>query len=136
MGRTFRVRAAGIAVTLVVGLAIRADAQSRTPDMAPQVSLRRPPSASDSLYSSAERDFVVGKTVYVRSSKTLIGTIIRADPNHAFPKTFPRPHMKAVLIRRKDGPSSWTPVEGITRIYVVNRSVVRDEAQKSVSSRS
>jgi hypothetical protein len=83
--------------------------------------LSGPSSASDSLYSTAERDFVVGKTVYLRSSKTLIGTIVRTDSNHAFPRTFPRPRMNAVLIRRKDGPYEWTPVERVTRIYVVNK---------------
>jgi len=72
-------------------------------------------------FSSAESDFVVGKTVYLRSSKMRIGTILKVDANHSFPRTFPRPKMKAVLIRRKDGPYEWTPVERITRIYVVNK---------------
>jgi len=72
-------------------------------------------------YSSAEADFVVGKTVYLKSSKMRIGTILKIDDNHKFPRTFPRPRMKAVLIRRKDGPYEWTPVERITRIYVVNK---------------
>jgi len=40
---------------------------------------------------------------------------------YLFPRTFPRPQMKAVLIQRKDGPYEWTPVERITRIYVVNK---------------
>jgi hypothetical protein len=75
----------------------------------------------DSLYSSAEADFVVGKTVYLRSSKMRIGSIIDTDANHKFPRTFPRPRMKAVLIRRKDGPVDWVPVERINRIYVVNK---------------
>ena len=78
-------------------------------------------SASAVVYSSSESDFVVGKTVYLRSSKTRIGTILRFDPQHGFPRSFPRPRMKAVLIRRKDGPLDWIPVEGITRIYVVNK---------------
>ena len=78
-------------------------------------------SARDSLYSSAESDFVVGRTVYLRSSKMRIGTILKTDPRHGFPRTFPRPHMKAVLIRHSDGPVSWVPVERITRIYVVNK---------------
>jgi hypothetical protein len=80
-----------------------------------------PPPANATRYSSAESDFAVGKTVYLRSSKTRIGTILAVDPNHSFPRTFPRPRMKAVLIRRKDGPSDWVPVERITRIYVVNK---------------
>ena len=29
--------------------------------------------------------------------------------------------MKAVLIRGKDGPQDWVPVERIARIYVVNK---------------
>ena len=73
------------------------------------------------VYSSAESDFVVGKTVYLKSSKMRIGTILKTDDNHKFPRAFPRPRMKAVLIRRKDGPYEWTPVERITRIYVVNK---------------
>lgn len=75
----------------------------------------------DSLYSSAESDFVIGKTVYLRSSKMRIGTIVDTDANHKFPRTFPRPRMKAVRIRRKDGPLDWVPVERINRIYVVNK---------------
>ena len=82
---------------------------------------RSPSAANDSLYSSAESDFVVGKTVYLRSSKMRYGTILKTDAHHSFPRTFPRPHMKAVLIQRKDGPYEWTPVERITRIYVVNK---------------
>ena len=82
---------------------------------------RSPSAANDSLYSSAESDFVVGKTVYLRSSKMRYGTILKTDGHHSFPRTFPRPQMKAVLIQRKDGPYEWTPVERITRIYVVNK---------------
>lgn len=106
---------------LVAGLAARADGQRPSAARTPGTSVGRPSSASDSLYSTDERDFVVGKTVYLRSSKTRIGTIVRTDANHSFPRTFPRPRMKAVLIRRMDGPYEWTPVEGITRIYVVNK---------------
>ena len=83
--------------------------------------LRSQSAANDSLYSSAESDFVVGKTVYLRSSKLRIGTILKTDARHSFPRSFPRPQMKAVLIQRKDGPYEWTPVERITRIYVVNK---------------
>ena len=83
--------------------------------------LRSQSAANDSLYSSAESDFVVGKTVYLRSSKMRYGTILKTDARHRFPRSFPRPQMKAVLIQRKDGPYEWTPVERITRIYVVNK---------------
>jgi hypothetical protein len=93
----------------IVGLSTSAQAQG----------LRRP--ANDSLFSFAESDFVVGKTVYLRSSKMRYGTILKTDAHHGFPRTFPRPQMKAVLIQRKDGPYEWTPVERITRIYVVNK---------------
>lgn len=70
-------------------------------------------------YSGDERDFTVGRTVYLRSTRTRIGRIVAADANHEFPPTFTRRHAKAVLIRHTDGPRSWTPVEGLSRIYVV-----------------
>jgi hypothetical protein len=79
-----------------------------------------PASTRDTLYSSAPTDFVIGKTVYLRSSKMRIGTIEATDASHSFPRSFPRPRMKAVLIRRNGG-RDWVPVEGITRIYVVNK---------------
>jgi hypothetical protein len=72
-------------------------------------------------YLGKESDFVPGKTVYLRSTKTLIGTIEKADDSHAFPPTFPHSPAKAVLIRRRDRSKSWLPVEGITKIYVVNK---------------
>lgn len=122
MRRNLRVQAGRIALALIAGLATRANGQASPSSTATsRASVGRPNSANDSLYSTAERDFVVGKTVYLRSSKTLIGTIVRTDPNHAFPRTFPRPRMNAVLIRRKDGPFEWTPVERVARIYVVNK---------------
>jgi hypothetical protein len=77
-------------------------------------------SAHDALYSTATSDFVIGKTVYLRSSKMRIGTIEAVDTSHSFPKSFSRPRMKAVLIRRNGG-RDWVPVDGITRIYVVNK---------------
>lgn len=77
--------------------------------------------ASARAFTSEPRAFVVGKTVYLRSTKTRIGTIEAVDGRHAFPRTFPRPQMSAVLIHRKDGPMEWVPVEGITRIYVVGK---------------
>jgi len=81
---------------------------------APQTSVR-----TDSSYSSREKDFRVGKSVYLRSSKTLIGRIIAIDPIHSFPPSFGRTRAKALLIKRKDGPLDWMPVEGALRIYVV-----------------
>ena len=71
-------------------------------------------------YSSDSTAFVTGKHVYLRSTKTLIGTITAVDERHSFPADrFPRGRMKAVLIERRDGPRDWVPVERITRIYVV-----------------
>lgn len=74
---------------------------------------------SDSSYSSLEKDFRVGKKVYLRSSKTHIGTIIAIDPHHPFPPSFKRRLARALLIKRKDGPVDWVPVDGALRIYVV-----------------
>ena len=75
--------------------------------------------AADSGYSSAESDFIVGRRVYLRSTKTFIGTIVDADANRRFPADrFPRARMNAVLIRRFDGPLGWVPMESVTRIYV------------------
>lgn len=75
--------------------------------------------AADSGYSGAEGDFIVGRRVYLRSTKTFIGTIIDADANKRFPSDrFPRARMKAVLIKRFDGPLGWIPMESVTRIYV------------------
>lgn len=75
--------------------------------------------ASEDGYSSDERDFTVGRAVFLRSTKTRIGRIIAVDESHAFPATFRKRHARAVLIRRKDGPLDWTPVEGLSRIYLV-----------------
>jgi hypothetical protein len=72
-------------------------------------------------YLSEPSAFVVGKTVYLRSTKTRIGTIEAVDTHHAFPRSFPHQQMSAALIHRKDGPMDWVPLEGITRIYVVGR---------------
>lgn len=69
-------------------------------------------------YSSHVSDFVVGKRVFLRSTKTFIGTITAVDPHRAFPRSFPRPRMDAVLIARASGGRDWVPTEGITRIYV------------------
>jgi hypothetical protein len=113
MRTTFRRLMGSIVAAAALSLSPRANGQATT--------LRSASAANDSLYSSAESDFVVGKTVYLRSSKMRVGTILATDAHHSFPRTFPRPRMKAVLIRRKDGPRDWVPVERITRIYVVNR---------------
>jgi len=110
MRTAFRLLMGSIVAASALSLSTRANGQTTTS-----------PPANATRYSSAESDFVVGKTVYLRSSKLRIGTIRAVDPNHSFPRTFPRPRMKAVLIRRKDGPRDWVPVERITRIYVVNR---------------
>lgn len=72
-------------------------------------------------YLTSESAFVAGRTVYLRSTKTVIGTIEKVDESHAFPPTFPKSPAKAVLIRRKDRSKSWVPVEGITKIYVVGK---------------
>ena len=74
---------------------------------------------TDSSYSSLEKDFTVGKSVYLRSSKTLIGKIIAIDPAHSFPPSFGHARAKGLLIRRKDGPLDWMPIDGVLRIYVV-----------------
>ncbi len=74
---------------------------------------------ADSGFSGAEGDFIVGRRVYLRSTKTFIGTIIDADANKRFPADrYPRARMKAVLIQRFDGPLGWVPMERVTRIYV------------------
>lgn len=73
----------------------------------------------DSLvYSSNAADFIVGKRVYLRSTKTYIGTISAVDPDKRMGPHFPRRRMKAVLIDRAEQRHDWVPVEGITRIYV------------------
>jgi hypothetical protein len=75
---------------------------------------------ADAGYSVDSTAFVVGKRVYLRSTKTRLGTIIGADESHDFRAGhFRRPWMKAVLIERRDGPREWVPVEGITKIYAV-----------------
>jgi hypothetical protein len=106
---------------LFIGLAGRASGQAK-PAVASTAAVSAKPARSDSLYSGLERDFTVGKTVYLRSSKTRIGVIRATDSNHAFPpKFFPASRMKAVLIRHTDGPFDWMPLERAIRIYVVNK---------------
>ena len=70
-------------------------------------------------YSSDERDFTVGRSVYLRSTKTRIGRILATDDDHAFPPAFGKTRSKGVLIRHVDGPFDWLPVENISRVYVV-----------------
>ena len=77
--------------------------------------------APGTTYLTNESAFVAGRTVFLRSTKTLIGTIEKVDESHAFPPSFPKSPAKAVLIRRKDRSKSWVPVEGITKIYVVGK---------------
>jgi hypothetical protein len=50
-----------------------------------------------------------------------IGTILKTDARHSFPRTYPRPYAKAVLMQRRDGPYEWIPVERIVRIYAVKK---------------
>jgi hypothetical protein len=96
---------------LIVSHAPRVDAQQR------DARAKRSPSEA-TAYSSNASDFVAGKRVFLRSTKTFIGRISAVDGNRALPRGFPRSHMKAVLIERADGGKDWVPVEGITRIYV------------------
>lgn len=70
-------------------------------------------------YSSDERDFTVGRSLYLRSTKTHIGQILATDDDHTFPPTFRTTRAKAVLLRHADGPLDWQPVEFLTRVYVV-----------------
>jgi hypothetical protein len=78
-----------------------------------------PPHAGKDGFSSDERDFTRGRIVYLRSTRTRIGQILATDDAHDFPPTFRKTRAKAVLIRRVDGPLDWTPVDGLSRIYVV-----------------
>ena len=112
-----------LAGLVIAGVSANAHAQSATPAASAHAGGFRPVgAANDSLYSFAESDFVVGKTVFLRSSKMHYGRILAVDANHRFPPSFGKTQMKAVLIRRKDGPYEWTPVERVVRIYVVNKS--------------
>lgn len=77
--------------------------------------------AMPSAYLSDTSAFVPGRVVYLRSTRTRIGVIEAADAHHQFPASFSRRSMSAVLIRRKDGPLDWIPIDGITRIYVVGK---------------
>ena len=107
--------------TLTVVIATRAEAQSSTLASSPHTPSNASRAPLPGGYSEREADFVVGKAVYLRSTRTAIGTIESSDESHAFPRSFPHSPAKAVLIRRKDGPRDWIPVAGITRVYVVGR---------------
>jgi len=116
--RELRAIHAAITVTLTLVIAVSAAAQQTGAPTAGSAASARPP--QDVRYSSSEADFVVGKRVHLRSTKTFIGRITAVDDDHGFnPDRFPRARMKAVRIERRDGPVDWVPVERITRIYVV-----------------
>ena len=70
-------------------------------------------------FSSSEKDIVVGKTVYLRSSKTLIGRIVAVEANHRFPPSFPKSPATGVRIQHANGPLDWIPLDGFLKIYVV-----------------
>lgn len=116
MPRLFRLSYAG--TLLVLTSATKGLSQPHTPADT-QSGPAQTSSRSDSSYSNREKDFTVGKRVYLRSSKTLIGRIVAIDPIHPFPPSFRRTRAKALLIRRKDGPLDWMPIDGALRIYVV-----------------
>ena len=54
-------------------------------------------------YSGDERDFTVGRTVYLRSTKTKIGRILAVDNDHEFPASFKKRH----ATRGADAPCGW-----------------------------
>ena len=105
-----------IAAAAYAPVAIARQTAPRAVQVASQLSTRH---AGGNGYSSDERDFTRGRTVYLRSTKTRIGQILATDDAHEFPPTFRKTRAKAVLIKRVDGPLEWTPVEGISRVYVV-----------------
>ncbi|MCY7379171.1 MAG: hypothetical protein LH467_07540 [Gemmatimonadaceae bacterium] len=116
--RQLRAIHAAITVTLTLVIAVIAAAQQTGAPTAGSATSPRPP--QDVRYSSSEADFVVGRQVHLRSTRTFIGRITAVDDDHGFPPDrFPRARMKAVRIERRDGPVDWVPVERITRIYVV-----------------
>ena len=102
-------------LSLLMVFAARApQLQAQQPGTSPHQSVK--PDAA--TYSSDSSSFIVGKRVYLRSTKTYIGTISSVDPDKRFGPKFPRRRMKAVLIDRAEERQDWVPVEGITRIYV------------------
>ncbi len=103
-------------VLLMAGLCLIAGAAYAPVSIARQTTA---PIAGKDGYSSDERDFTVGRTVYLRSTKTRIGRIVATDDDHAFPPSFKKTRARAVLIKHSDGPRDWIPVEGLSRIYAV-----------------
>lgn len=101
---------------LVTGLLLIAGAAYAPVAIARQATLAH---AGHDGYSSDERDFTVGRTVYLRSARTKIGRIVAVDANHEFPVSFRVRHGRAVLLRHVDGPADWLPVEGLSKVYVV-----------------
>ena len=101
---------------LVAGLCVIAAAAYAPVAIARQVTALH---AGKDGYSSDERDFITGRSVYLRSTKTRIGKILATDGDHAFPPRFGKTRARAVLLRHVDGPSDWLPVEGLSRVYVV-----------------
>lgn len=109
-----------VLVSSLLALFLAAPATARAQQAGTSAAAAKTVSPTHDGYSSHESDFVVGKRVHLRSTRTFIGTIMAVDESHDFPpKRFPRAKMKAVLIERRDGPMGWVPLEGITRIYVV-----------------
>ena len=122
--QTMRSTIALFAVTVAMGgsAPVRtAKAQSSTSAVARPTEAAARAQTSPAAYLGEPSAFVAGKTVYLRSTKTRIGTIEAIDANHHFPLSFPRRYMSAVLIHRRDGPRDWMPLAGITRIYVVGK---------------
>lgn len=101
---------------LMAGLLLIAGAAYAPVAIARQTTLAR---AGRDGYSSDERDFTVGRTVYLRWARTKVGRIIAADENHRFPSGFRTRRGRAVLLRHVDGPTDWLPVDGLSRVYVV-----------------
>jgi hypothetical protein len=103
-------------VLLVAGLCLIAGAAYVPVAIARQT---MPLHAGKDGYSSDERDFTLGRSVYLRSTKTRIGRILATDSDHEFPPAFGKTHARAVLLRHVDGPLDWLPVESLPRVYVV-----------------
>jgi hypothetical protein len=112
-----RLTASRLLPVLLIVFAARAErveAQQRVALASPKAEVRR----DTVTYSSDPADFVVGKRVYLRSTKTYIGTIVEFDRSKSFGPKFPRRYMQAVLIARAEDRKDWVPIPGITRIYV------------------
>jgi hypothetical protein len=110
-----RISTSRLVLILVLALTTRA---SGLHAQQPAARTQHRTTSDTAAYSSNAADFIVGKHVFLRSTKTFIGTITETDPNKSFPRGFPRSHMKAVLIQRAESRKDWVPIDGITRIYV------------------